>query len=61
MELRDLDINFIGFVGFTSPGLAPLNDYDSFLYHLSQPQYELEVGRLGIPWDRNVQECSFPS
>ncbi|MBN07674.1 MAG: hypothetical protein CMM45_07575 [Rhodospirillaceae bacterium] len=41
-------------------GLAPPNDYDSLLYHLSQPQYELEAGRLGIPWDRNVVNMFIP-
>lgn len=34
-------------------GLAPPNDYDALMYHLVYPQYDVEAGRIGFPWERN--------
>jgi len=37
-------------------GMAPPNDYDSLMYHLSIPLYDVAVGRMEIAWgwgDRN--------
>lgn len=41
-------------------GMAPPNDYDSLMYHLSFPLYDLESGRLSIPWDRGMPHALFP-
>ncbi len=41
-------------------GMAPPNDYDSLMYHLSFPLFDLENGRLGIPWDRAMPHALFP-
>lgn len=42
-------------------GMAPPNDYDSLMYHLTQPQYDVEMGRLSIPWDRALGTELFPA
>ena len=43
-------------------GLAPPNDYDSLMYHLSLPQYDIEMGRIGdIAWDRGLPHALFPA
>lgn len=42
-------------------GMAPPNDYDSLMYHLTQPQYDVEMGRLSIPWDRAIGTELFPA
>ena len=49
-------------IGFSSllQGMAPPNDYDSLMYHLSFPLYDLENGRLGVPWDRGLPHALFP-
>jgi len=49
-------------IGFSSllQGMAPPNDYDSLMYHLAFPLYDLESGRLSIPWDRGMPHALFP-
>ncbi len=42
-------------------GMAPPNDYDSLMYHLTLPLYDLESGRAAIPWDRTLPHAFFPS
>ncbi len=42
-------------------GMAPPNDYDSLMYHLSYPQFDIEMGRLSIPWDRAIGTELFPA
>lgn len=42
-------------------GLAPPNDYDSLLYHLSLPKYDVEAGRMTLPWDRAIAQVGFPA
>ena len=42
-------------------GMAPPNDYDSLMYHMSQPQFDIEMGRLSIPWDRALGTELFPA
>ncbi|HEC91112.1 MAG TPA: phospholipid carrier-dependent glycosyltransferase, partial [Alphaproteobacteria bacterium] len=42
-------------------GLAPPDDYDSLMYHLALPKYDLEIGRLAIPWDRSLAHVFFPA
>lgn len=41
-------------------GMAPPNDYDSLLYHLSIPQLDLERGRIMPAWDRGLVHPFFP-
>ena len=41
-------------------GLAPPNDYDSLMYHLAVPRYDVELGHMGIPWDRQLPHVLFP-
>jgi hypothetical protein len=41
-------------------GLAPPNDYDSIMYHLAVPQYDVERGFISIPWDRAMPTSLFP-
>ncbi len=42
-------------------GMAPPNDYDSLMYHLTLPLYDLESGRSAVPWDRVLPHAFFPS
>jgi len=42
-------------------GMAPPNDYDSLMYHITYPQYDIEMGRLSIPWDRAHGTELFPA
>jgi len=42
-------------------GLAPPNDYDSMVYHLSMPRYDVENGVISIPWDRQLIHALFPA
>lgn len=42
-------------------GLAPPNDYDSINYHLALPKYDIELGRKGIPWDRQIGVIFLPA
>jgi hypothetical protein len=42
-------------------GMAPPNDYDSLMYHLSNPQFDIEMGRLSVPWNRAIGTELFPS
>jgi len=42
-------------------GMAPPNDYDSLMYHLTQPQYDVELGKISIPWDRALGTELFPA
>ena len=42
-------------------GLAPPNDYDSLMYHISFPQYDVEIGRISVPWDRSLAHTFFPA
>ncbi|MBL6933742.1 MAG: phospholipid carrier-dependent glycosyltransferase [Rhodospirillales bacterium] len=42
-------------------GMAPPNDYDSLMYHLSLPRFDVELGKLGTPWDRGLPHMFFPS
>ena len=50
-------------IGFSSllQGMAPPNDYDSLMYHITYPQYDIEMGRLSIPWDRAHGTELFPA
>lgn len=41
-------------------GLAPPNDYDSLMYHLAAPRFDVELGYMGIPWDRQLPHVLFP-
>lgn len=41
-------------------GLAPPNDYDSLLYHLALPKYDLERGYIGVPWGHNLPQAFHP-
>jgi hypothetical protein len=44
-------------------GMAPPNDYDSLMYHLSYPQHDIELGRIAVPWGRDsgTQTGLFPA
>lgn len=42
-------------------GLAPPNDYDSLLYHLSLPLYDVERGHIGFPWERRLLQIGYPA
>ena len=44
-------------------GMAPPNDYDSLMYHLSYPQHDVELGRIAVPWarDSGVRTGLFPA
>jgi len=42
-------------------GLAPPNDYDSLLYHLSLPKYDVESERMILPWARAIGQIGFPA
>jgi len=42
-------------------GMAPPNDYDSLMYHLAFPQYDVEMGRSEIAWDRAMPHALFPA
>lgn len=48
-------------LGSVIQGLAPPNDYDSLLYHLSLPRYDLEMGYMSMPWDRNFFQILMPA
>jgi len=48
-------------LGSLLQGLAPPNDYDSLMYHLTMPQYDVELGRLGVAWDRVLPHALFPA
>ncbi len=41
-------------------GMAPPNDYDSLMYQLSFPRYDVERGFISIPWDRALPHAFFP-
>jgi hypothetical protein len=41
-------------------GMAPPNDYDSLMYHLAVPRYDVERGFISIPWDRGIPQITFP-
>ncbi|AVM75595.1 glycosyltransferase family 39 protein [Magnetospirillum gryphiswaldense] len=41
-------------------GLAPPNDYDSLMYHLSIPKLDVELGRIVEPWQRALPHGFFP-
>ncbi len=41
----------VGLSGFLQ-GLSPPNDYDSLHYHLALAKYDIELGRLGVAWDK---------
>jgi len=41
-------------------GLAPPNDFDSLMYHLALPRYDVELGYMSIPWDRELVQFLFP-
>ncbi len=41
-------------------GLAPPNDYDSLLYHLAIPKYDLERGFIGFPWNHALSQAFHP-
>ncbi len=40
-------------------GMAPPNDYDSLMYHLSFPLYDIERGYVDIAWDRRAAFVAF--
>ena len=48
-------------VGTLLQGLAPPNDYDSLMYHLTLPRYDVELGRMDIPWDRRIEQILMPA
>jgi len=50
-------------VGLSSvlQGLAAPNDYDSLMYHIALPRYDVEAGRLMVPWDRALTPIFFPT
>ncbi len=35
-------------------GLAPPNDYDSLMYHLAGPRFDVESGRIDVPWSHEI-------
>ncbi len=41
--------------------LAPPNDYDALLYHLVFPRFDVEQGFIGIPWERDIAQATFPA
>lgn len=41
-------------------GLAPPSNFDSLNYHLAYPKFDIEQGRLSIPWDRSFAGSFFP-
>jgi hypothetical protein len=50
-------------VGLSSllQGLAAPNDYDSLMYHIALPRYDVEAGYLAVPWDRALTPIFFPA
>ncbi len=42
-------------------GLAPPNDYDSLMYHLAIPQYDVESGRITPAWGHGLANAFFPA
>jgi hypothetical protein len=42
-------------------GLAPPSNYDSLMYHLVGPKFDLEIGKFAVPWDREMPHFLFPS
>jgi hypothetical protein len=42
-------------------GLAPPNDYDSLLYHLTIPLHDVEAGRIILPNDARGIQALFPA
>lgn len=52
-----------GLIGLSSviQGLAPINDYDSLLYHLALPRFDVETGFMTIPWDRHILQVLTPA
>lgn len=49
-------------VGVTSllQGLAPPNDWDSLIYHLALPKFDLELGALTVHWGRGLAHEFYP-
>lgn len=41
-------------------GLAPPNDYDSLLYHLALPRYDLERGFISVAWGHGLMQALHP-
>lgn len=41
-------------------GMAPPNDYDSLMYHIALPQYDIEVGHIAPAWRWTLQTF-FPA
>ena len=41
-------------------GMAPPSDYDSLMYHLAVPKFDVERGHISIPWDRAIAQITFP-
>ncbi|MBL6933261.1 MAG: glycosyltransferase family 39 protein [Rhodospirillales bacterium] len=41
-------------------GMAPPNDYDGLMYHLSFPRRDVENGFISIPFDRGLGHAFFP-
>jgi hypothetical protein len=50
-------------IGVTSllQGMAPPNDYDSLMYHISGPKFDIESGRIDMPWNRGLPHFLFPA
>ncbi len=42
-------------------GLAPPNDYDSLLYHLALPRFDVDLGYMDVPWDRSILQILMPA
>lgn len=52
-----------GAIGLSSlvQGMAPPNDYDSLLYHLSVPKLDVERGWIAPAWNRALPHVLFPA
>ncbi|MBF0323903.1 MAG: hypothetical protein HQL42_02420 [Alphaproteobacteria bacterium] len=42
-------------------GMAPVNDYDSLMYHMAIPQLDVERGHIAPAWDRGLPHAFFPA
>lgn len=60
LALLWLSVGATAALGLTQ-GLAPPNDYDSLLYHLALPKYDVEMGRNTFAWDRAIGQLGFPA
>lgn len=42
-------------------GMAPPNDYDSLMYHITGPKIDVERGHIVMAWDRALSPLMFPA